>query len=229
MEHTFSSKLHPLIGPEGGALTEDEIRELVAYARSYHIEMVPEQQTFGHLHKALKYEKYNSLAETPYGDVLSPQQEGTYKLIADWYKELNELFPGKFFHIGEDETFELGEGQSREAARAKGVGAVYFEHLNRVRDLLKPYNRKLMFWGDIALNHPDLIGNIPKEMIVANWDYGPKTITPTASSRSKTRDSNNSSAREFGVGTRSSRTSMRLQRTSSTSFVMGRRAVRWEC
>ena len=174
MEHTFSSKAHPLIGPEGGSLTPDEIREVVAYARSYHIELVPEQQTFGHLHKALKYEKYNPLAETPYGDVLSPQQEGTYKLVADWYRELNELFPGKFFHIGEDETFELGEGQSREAARVKGVGAVYFEHLNRIRDLLKQYDRKLMFWGDIALNHPDLIGNIPKEMIVANWDYGPK-------------------------------------------------------
>ena len=171
MEHAFSSSDHPLIGPAGGSLTPDEIRELVQYARSYHIEIVPEQQTFGHLHKALKFEKYNPLAETPYGDVLSPQQEGTYKLIADWYRELNELFPGMFFHIGEDETFELGEGQSREAARTRGVGAVYFEHLNRVRDLLKPYNRKLMFWGDIALNHPDLIGQIPKEMIVANWDY----------------------------------------------------------
>ena len=174
MEHAFSSKAHPLIGPEGGSLTPDEIRELGAYAKSYHIELVPEQQTFGHLHKALKYEKYNPLAETPYGDVLSPQQEGSYKLVADWYRELNPLFPGKFFHIGADETFELGEGQSREAARVKGVGAVYFEHLNRVRDILKPYDRKLMFWGDIALNHPDLIGNIPKEMIVANWDYGPK-------------------------------------------------------
>lgn len=174
MEHVFSSKAHPLIGPEGGSLTPDEIRELVAYARSYHIELVPEQQTFGHLHKALKYEKYNSLAETPYGDVLSPQQEGTYKLIGDWYRELNGLFPGKFFHIGQDETFELGEGQSREAARLKGVGAVYFEHLSRVRDLLKQYDRKLIFWGDIALNHPDLIGNIPKEMIVANWVYDPR-------------------------------------------------------
>ena len=174
MEHTFFSQTHPLIGPEGGSLTPDEIRELVAYARSYHIELVPEQQTFGHLHKALRYEKYNSLAETPYGDVLSPQQEGTYKLIADWYRELNDLFPGKFFHIGEDETFELGEGQSREAARLKSVGVVYFEHLNRVRALLKQYDRKLIFWGDIALNHPSLIGNIPKEMIVANWDYAPK-------------------------------------------------------
>jgi hexosaminidase len=171
MEHTFASDTHPLIGPEGGSLTPDEIRQLVAYARNYHVELVPEQQTFGHLHKALRLEKYAELAETPYGDVLSPQQPGSYKLIADWYKEINELFPGQFFHIGEDETFELGEGQSREAAKAKGVGALYFEHLNRVRDLLKPYNRRLMFWGDIALNHPDLIGNIPKDMIVMNWQY----------------------------------------------------------
>src|SRR5688572_303624 len=172
MEHTFASESHPLIGPEGGSLTPAEIRELVAYARKYHIEVVPEQQTFGHLHKALRFEKYAELAETPYGDVLSPQQPGSYKLVADWYKELNELFPGQFFHIGADETFELGEGQSRAQAQAKGVGAVYFEHLNRVRDLLKPYNRKLMFWGDIALNHPDLIGNVPKDLIVMNWQYG---------------------------------------------------------
>lgn len=174
MEHTLASTAHPLIGPEGGSLTPAEIRELVAYARRYHIELVPEQQTFGHLHKALKFEKYNELAETPYGDVLSPQQEGSYKLIADWYRELNELFPSKFFHIGADETFELGEGQSREAAKARGVGAVYFEHLNRVQEVLKPYDRRLMFWGDIALNHPELIGSIPKDMVVMNWDYAAK-------------------------------------------------------
>ena len=172
MEHTFSSQSHPLIGPEGGSLTAAEIKELVAYARNYHVELVPEQQTFGHLHKALRLEKYAELAETPYGDVLSPQQQASYQLIEDWYKELNELFPGQFFHIGEDETFELGEGQSKAEAQAKGVGALYFQHLNRVRDLLKPYNRKLMFWGDIALHHPDLIGNIPKDMIVMNWQYG---------------------------------------------------------
>src|SRR5256714_3684488 len=172
MEHTFSSQSHPLIGPEGGSLTPAEIKELVAYARNYHVELVPELQTFRHLHNALRLEKYAELAETPYGDVLSPQQQATYKLIADWYKELNELFPGQFFHIGEDETFELGEGQSRTEAQAKGVGAVYFEHLNRVREQLQPYNRKLMFWGDIALHHPDLIGNIPKDMIVMNWQYG---------------------------------------------------------
>jgi hypothetical protein len=172
MEHTFASESHPLVAPEGGSLTPAEITELVSYARRYHVELVPEQQTFGHLHKALKLETYNELAEVPYGDMLSPQQEGSYRLVADWYKELAELFPGKFFHIGADETFELGEGQSRDEVRARGAGAVYFEHLRRVREILQPHKRRLMFWGDIALTHPELIGSIPKDLIVMNWAYG---------------------------------------------------------
>jgi hypothetical protein len=174
MEHVFASDAHPLIAPEGGSLAPAEIRELVAYARRFHVELVPQQQTFGHLHKALKLEKYNELAEVPYGDVLSPQAEGTYKLVGDLYKELNELFPGKFFHIGADETFELGRGQSAAEVKTRGIGPVYFDHLKRVRELLRPYNRRLMFWGDIALNHPDLLPGVPHDMIAMNWDYAPR-------------------------------------------------------
>ena len=174
MEHVFGSASHPLVAPEGGAITPAEIRELVAYARRRHVELVPQQQTFGHLHKALKLEQYNELAEVPYGDVLSPQQEGTYQLVADWYRELDELFPGRFFHIGADETFELGRGQSAEAVKARGLGNVYFDHLKRVRELLSPYKRRLMFWGDIALNHPDLLPSVPRDLIAMNWDYTPK-------------------------------------------------------
>ncbi|HVF57198.1 MAG TPA: glycoside hydrolase family 20 zincin-like fold domain-containing protein [Pyrinomonadaceae bacterium] len=172
MEHTFKSGAHPLVGPEGGSLAPEEIRELVSYARRYHIELVPEQQTFGHLHKALKLEKYSELGEVPYGDVLSPQAEGSYKLIADWYRELDQLFPGQFFHIGADEVFELSQGRSREEVKSRGTGAVYFQHLGRVREILKPYKRRLMFWGDIALNHPELLKDVPRDMIVMNWAYG---------------------------------------------------------
>ncbi|MFN2415563.1 MAG: beta-N-acetylhexosaminidase [Pyrinomonadaceae bacterium] len=174
MEHVFGSRSHPLIAPEGGALTAEEIREMVAYARRYHVELVPQQQTFGHLHKALRLEKYNELAEVPYGDVLSPQAEGTYELIADWYEELDELFPGRFFHIGADETVELGRGRSAEAVKARGLGTVYFDHLKHVRELLLPHKRRLMFWGDIALNHPDLLPGVPRDMIAMNWDYMPR-------------------------------------------------------
>lgn len=174
MEHVLQYASHPLIAPEGGALTPAEVRELVLYARRYHVELVPEQQTFGHMHKALRLEEYNKLAEVPYGDVLSPQAAGTYALVSDFYKELDALFPGRFFHIGEDETFELGQGQSRDEVKARGIGPVYFDHLKRVHELLAPYKRRLMFWGDIALNHPDLLPSVPRDMIAMNWDYAPR-------------------------------------------------------
>lgn len=172
MEHTFRSRAHPLFAPEDGSFSAEELKEIIVYAKNCHVEIVPQQQTFGHLHKVLKYEKYNSLAEVPYGDVLSPQDADSYKFVGDLYAEINEIFPSEFFHIGADETFELGMGRSREEAKEKSVGAVYFEHIRRVRDVLKPYDKKLMMWGDIALNHPDLINEIPKDMIVMNWAYG---------------------------------------------------------
>ena len=172
MEHTFASESNPLFSPEEGSFTPEELKEIVRYAENYHVEIVPEQQTFGHLHKVVKFEKYNALAETPYGDVITPQEENSYRFVAELYQEIDRIFPSKFFHIGADETFELGQGRSSEEVKEKGVGKVYFEHIRRIRDILKPYDRRLMMWGDIALSHPDLLGEIPKEMVVMNWAYG---------------------------------------------------------
>lgn len=179
MEHTFASKSNPLFALEDGSFTTEELMEIVRYARDYHVEIVPEQQTFGHLHKVVKFEKYNRLSEVPYGDIITPQEPNSYKFVGELYKEIDQIFPSKFFHIGADETFELGQGRSREEAKEKGVGKVYFNHINKVKDVLQPYNRRLMMWGDIALNHPELIGDIPKDVIVMNWAYGARdTYTP---------------------------------------------------
>src|SRR5688572_32229177 len=51
------------------------------------------------------------------------------------------------------------------SVKAKGLGTVYFDHLKRVRELLLPHKRRLMFWGDIALNHPELLPGVPRDMI----------------------------------------------------------------
>ena len=174
IEHTFAYRRHPLIGPPGGSLTASEVKQLVAYARKYHIELVPEQQTFGHLHHALKWEKYSSLAEVPHGHVLAPTNPQTYRLVKSLYDELVPLFPGRFLHIGADETFELGRGKSLELVEQEGLGKVYFNHIQRVTEILAPYKKRLMFWGDIALHYPELLSQLPKDMIVMSWDYSPR-------------------------------------------------------
>lgn len=172
IEHVFDYQNNPLIGPaDGGALNAAEVKELVVYARKYHITLVPEQQTFGHLHHVLKWEKYSDLGEVAHGAVLAPVNPKAYELVKQLYDELVPLFPGPYLHIGADETFELGTGQSKDLAAQQGVGQVYFDHIKRVAEILAPYKKQLMFWGDIALRYPQLLPQLPKGMIAMTWNY----------------------------------------------------------
>ena len=174
MEHVYDFKSQPLVAPKEGALTSDQIKELVQYAEKYYVTILPEQQAFGHLHHALKYEIYSDLAETPHGHVLTPTKEKSYDFIKSLYSELVPLFPGPFLHIGGDETFELGRGQTKARADQIGLGRVYLEHLRKVYDILQPSHKQLMFWGDIAVKYPQLLSTLPKDMIVVPWDYDAK-------------------------------------------------------
>jgi len=178
MEHVFDFKTQPLVSPKDepkeAALTPSEIRELVDYASKYYVTLLPEQQAFGHLHQFLKYEIYSDLAETPHGHVLTPTNPKTYDFIRQIYGEVVPLFPGPLFHIGADETFELGAGQTKALAAQQGLGRVYLEHLQKVFEIMQPYHKQLMFWGDIAVKYPELLTILPKDMIAVPWDYDPK-------------------------------------------------------
>jgi hypothetical protein len=175
MEHVFDFASQPLVAPKEAALTPEEIRRLVAYAKSRYVTIVPEQQTFGHLHHVLKYEIYSDVAERPHGHVLTPTKERSYELIKAMYTDLVPLFPGPFLHVGGDETFELGHGQTAARAAEVGLGRVYLEHMQKVNSILQPYHKQPMFWGDIALKYPPLLGSLPKDMIAVPWDYGAGT------------------------------------------------------
>jgi len=174
MEHVFDFQTQSLVSPKEAALTPAEIKELVEYASKYYITLLPEQQAFGHLHQFLKYEIYSELAETPHGHVLTPTNPKTYDFIRQVYGEVVPLFPGPFFHIGSDETFELGLGQTKSLAAQQGLGRVYLEHLQKVFEIMQPYHKQLMFWGDIAVKYPELLTILPKNMIAVPWEYDPK-------------------------------------------------------
>jgi hypothetical protein len=174
LEHVFDFASQPLMAPKEAALTPREINALVDYARNYYVTIVPEQQTFGHLHHMLKYEIYSDVAERPHGHVLTPTNERSYDLIKAMYAEMVPLFPGPFLHVGGDETFELGQGQTHARVAEVGLGRVYLEHMQRVSDILQPYHKQLMFWGDIALKYPQLLSILPKDIIAIPWNYDAK-------------------------------------------------------
>ena len=174
MEHVFDFASQPLVAPREAALTPQEVNALVDYARKLYVTILPEQQTFGHLHHMLKYEIYSEVAERPHGHVLTPTKEQSYDLIKAMYGDLVPLFPGPFLHVGGDETFELGHGQTAGRAAEVGLGRVYLEHMQKVSGILEPYHKQLMFWGDIAVKYPQLLGILPKDMIAVPWDYAAK-------------------------------------------------------
>ena len=170
-EHTLLYPDQPLAAPPGSSLTPAEVAELVAYARQYHVTVLPEQEAFGHLHHVLKYELYQDLAETPHGHVLAPGQDGTLPLIKDWFTQIAQEFPSPFIRIGADETFDLGVGRTHEAVEKQGYGPVYVDFLKQIHDALAPLNRCLLFWGDIGDANPDAVSALPKDMIAVPWNY----------------------------------------------------------
>ena len=77
MEQVFADPAHPIVAyPE--RLTAAELRELVTYARRFHVALIPEQQTFAHMHETLKWEEFAPLAELPHGYLMAESDPATY-------------------------------------------------------------------------------------------------------------------------------------------------------
>ncbi|HEV8411051.1 MAG TPA: glycoside hydrolase family 20 zincin-like fold domain-containing protein [Gemmatimonadaceae bacterium] len=171
-EHTLAYNSNPLISPPGGGMSHDDVRALVAYAKKYHIDVVPEQEAFGHLHHVLKYDIYSSIGEADHGHVLAPADPASLPLIKSWFAEIDSLFPSKFIHLGADETFELGLGRTKERVQKEGMGPVYMDFLKQIEGALRYTGKRFLFWGDIAQGSPDLVKSLPKDMLAVGWGYG---------------------------------------------------------
>ena len=173
-EHTQQYVSNPLMAPPG-SITAEEAIELVAYAKLYHITIIPEQEAFGHLHNSMTWEEYQPLVETPHGAVLAPGQAGSIALIKQMFTELAAIYPGPFLHIGADETVDLGLGRTKAEVDSRGLAGVYLDFLQKIVTELKPLNRKILFWGDIAQDAPDLLKGLPQSFkdstIAVAWVY----------------------------------------------------------
>ena len=173
-ENTMQYASNPLPALPGGSISAADATTLVSYAQKYHVTIIPEQEAFGHLHKVLTWQQYAPLAEIPNGAVLAPGQPGSLRLITEWFDELAEIYPSPLLHIGADETMELGQGQTAEAVSQRSRGAVYIDFLSEIHQALAPLHRRLLFWGDMAMNSPDLVPRLPHDMIAVAWEYGPQ-------------------------------------------------------
>lgn len=184
-EHTFAYRDHRTVWAEASPMTAEEMRALDAYCRECFIELVPNQNSFGHMERWLWHAEYRDLAEAPdgftlpWGEIrvpypysLNPTDPRSLQLIASMYAELLPNFTSRLFNVGMDETFDLGQGRSKdEVARLGSTTRVYLEFLKKVHALVTQHGRTMMFWGDIIVHQPELIPELPRPIIAMEWGY----------------------------------------------------------
>jgi hypothetical protein len=182
-EHTFAYKKYSKIWQSWGAITGEEIKLLDARCRELGIDLVPNQNSFGHLRYFLADPRLKHLAEipAPYEDpsqefvrrptTLAPKHPGTLPFLSELYREMLPNFSSHFFNVGCDETWDLGQGQSKKLCERLGKGRVYLNFLKKIHRKAAAQDRTIMFWGDIILKYPELIRELPENVIALNWGY----------------------------------------------------------
>ena len=162
--------------------TPDELRHLDAFAAARGIELVPNQQSFGHLHHWLRHEPFRSLAEVPEGiehpfsrEVepfsLNATDPRALEFIGRLHDELLPCFTSRTVNVGLDETFDLGRGGSRLACEERGRSRVYLEFLRSVHGLVGERGHRMQFWGDIICEDPSTIPELPADAVAMVWGY----------------------------------------------------------
>ena len=157
-------------------LTKAEIMELDAFCKERFIELVPIQNSFGHMGAWTAKPEIAPLAITDAkgkpSQTLNPLLPESLELIDRIYAGMLDAFSSDILNIGMDEPHELGMNETEEVCKEKGVGRVYTEHLNKVIDLARDkYGKKVMFFDDIVFKHPEELANIPKDAVVMQWGY----------------------------------------------------------
>jgi len=182
-EHTFAYRCYKSVWQSWGALTAKEIRILDARCCELGIDLVPNQNSFGHLRQFLADPKLKKLGEisAPFlaetkdflrrPTTLAPNHPGTMPFLRGLYDELLPNFSSDFINVGGDETWDLGKGQSKKLCAAKGQGRVYLDFLKKIHREVSRRGKTMLFWGDIILKHPSLIRELPKDAIALNWGY----------------------------------------------------------
>ncbi|MBS2017537.1 MAG: family 20 glycosylhydrolase [Deltaproteobacteria bacterium] len=179
---------HPELTASGPSYTEDDVREVVAYAKSRFVTVVPEVEMPGHArailasHPELSCTGVKQPIPTTWGvfdDVLCAGNPATYTLLADVLHDTTRLFPSKWIHVGGDEV-PKGRWNACPKCRAKmaadGIGAEALQgsFMRRVHEMLKSDGRRMVAWDDV------LEGGIPSDTLVVAWQGGDR---PTKAAR----------------------------------------------
>ncbi len=185
------SKLFPKLqelGSDGEYYTQDQVREVIAYARGRGIRVIPEFDMPGHA--TAWFVGYPELASGPgpyqierqwgiFDPAMDPSREETYQFLDAFIGEMAALFPDEYFHIGGDEVNGKqwdANPRIQEYMRAQGIKSnealqAYFTR--RVQAIVAKHGKKMIGWDEVLT--PDM----PSSILVQSW-RGPKALADAA-------------------------------------------------
>ena len=154
----------------GGYYTQDDIREVVEYARLRHITVIPEIEMPGHSEEVLAVYPDLACSRQPYvNSDYCIGNEATFRFVEEVLSEVIELFPSKYIHIGGDEASKGGwRSCPRCRARMRSEGLKDVDELQsymirRVEKFLNAKGRDLIGWDEI------LEGGLAPNATVMSW------------------------------------------------------------
>ena len=156
------------------AFSKAEFKAILAYSRSLGLEPIPLLQTIGHCEYVLKNERYKPLAEVPDRiDQYCPRNPEVTAFLKKWVNEYLELFgPVRYFHLGADEAYTLGEcPRCRAYAAEHSLSELYIDHINAVSGPLIEKGIRPAIWGDMVLHHPEALAKLSRRIMIFDWLY----------------------------------------------------------
>ena len=179
-EHTFAYRDHREVWADWSPMTGEQVMELDAYCRDRYVELVANQNTFGHLARWMVHPRYRPLCEDDdpavflphrglYG-TLCPTDPGSIALVDELLEELLPHFTSRQVHIGCDEA-RIGLARSRRVVEERGAGPVYLDYVRQVHELVRRRGRTTQLWGDVLISHPELAAEFPVGAIPVMENY----------------------------------------------------------
>ncbi len=187
VEHSYLFRQFSEVWRYNTPLTAEDIMELDGYCKERHVELVPSLASFGHLYEVLHTKSYAHLCELEDADkeafslvsrmghhTVDVSNEESFEMVTARIEEFMGLFSSKDFNICADETFDLCKGRSKALGEEKGTKRVYVDFLKRLCSFLADRGRIPMFWGDVLIEKPELLAELPEDAVLLNWEYAPE-------------------------------------------------------
>ena len=171
----FKYAAYPQETADFDCLTPEDVQALDLYCRERFIDLVPNQNSFGHMYTWLKKPAYHHLGlfegdEVP--STLNPLLPESFEFMKNIYASLLPCFSSDYVNIGLDEAYGLGKFQIEAYCKEKGKDVVFMEWLNKLSDHIRDtYGKRVMFWADMIYNYPQSYHMVPKDAIALEWGY----------------------------------------------------------